>query len=160
MDPRKWFFSKKPWLRGGIIGVIVCILLFLFYTFMYLPAINKIYAEEIAEYDGTPSWTTDVMLVTGHFFPIFSGFIVPYGFLCKPTVPVCTYWSAEYEPGGVLWMMEGQPGYCIEQIMTPTNSCASVSETAGVLGFAALLLVVYFVIGAMIGGFIQKRKAK
>ncbi len=160
MNPRKEFFSKKPWLQGGIMGVIVCILLFLFYIFMYLPAIHEIYAEEIAEYGGAPSWTTNVMMVTGHFFPILSGFIVPYGFLCKPTVPVCTYWSAEYEPGGVLWMMEGQPGYCIEQIMTPANSCANLSETVGFLGLASLLLVVYFVIGAIIGELIQKRKAK
>jgi len=160
MRLKQWFLSRKLWLRGGIIGVIVCIVLFLFYIFIYFPAIDKIYAEDIEAYGGTPAWTTNVPLVTGHLFPLFSGFIVPYGFLCEFTEPICTLWSAVNEPGGVPWTMEGQAGYCIQQTMTPTNSCDNLSETVGFLGLAAMLLGIYFVIGAAIGGFIQKRKAK
>ncbi|MDP3639982.1 MAG: hypothetical protein Q8R53_02145 [Nanoarchaeota archaeon] len=160
MDLKKWFLSKRFWLRGGIIGVIVCIVLFLFYIFVYSSSINKIYAEDIAAYGGTPAWTTTVPLVTGHFFPLFSGFIIPYGFLCEFAVPICTNWSAAYEPGAVPWIMEGQAGYCIEQTMTPTDSCANLSEAVGFFGLAILLIGIYFGIGAAIGGFIQRRIAK
>jgi len=74
------FLPKKLWLRGGIIGVIVCVALFLFYLFIYFPTIDKIYTEDIEKYSGPPAWTTTVALVTGHLFPLLSGFIIPYGF--------------------------------------------------------------------------------
>ncbi len=160
MNLQKGFLPKRLWLRGGIIGAIVCIVLFLFYIFIYFPTIDKIYAEDIKAYGGTPAWTTTVPLMTGHFFPLLSHFIVPYGFLCEFKEPICTSWSATNEPGGVPWTMEGQAGYCIEQTMTPTDSCANLSEAIGFWGLAAMLLGIYFVIGAAIGGFIQKRKAK
>jgi len=81
-------------------------------------------------------------------------------FLCEFTEPICTYWSAESELGSVPWTMDGQAGYCIEQTMTPTNSCANLSEVVGFWSLAALLVGIYFALGAGIGGFIQKRKAK
>ncbi len=154
------YFPKKLWLRGGIIAVIVCVGLFLFYSCIYFPIINNLYVEDIASYGGTPEWTTTIPLVTGHFFPLLSGFIVPHGFLCEFTEPVCTNWSSENATGSVLWTMEGQAGYCLEQTMTPTDSCAKLSEIVGFLGLTTLLVGVYFVIGAGIGIFIQKRKAK
>ena len=160
MDLKKSFLPKKLWLRGGITGVIVCLVLFLFYIFMYFPAVDKSYTEDTAAYSGTPAWTTTVPLVTGHFFPLLSGFIIPYGFLCEFTEPNCTLWSATDGAGGSPWIMEGQAGYCIKQTRTPTDFCANLSEAVGFWGLAALLTGVYFVIGAVIGGLIQKRKAK
>lgn len=160
MNLKKWFLSKKLWLRGGIIGIIVCVVLFLFYVFVYFPVIDKVYAEDVATYGGTPAWTTSIPMVTGHLFLLFSGFVVPHGFLCEFTEPVCTSWSVINGSGSVPWIVEGQAGYCAEQTMTPTNSCAKLSETAGFWGLVAILLGVYFAIGATVGGFIQKRKAK
>ena len=152
--------TKRLWLRGGFIGVAVCIVLFLFYIFAYFPTLERIYADDIASSGGTPGWTMVAPLATGHFFPFLSIFIVPYGFLCDFTEPICTNWSLMSEPGAVPWTMEGQAGYCIQQTMTPTDSCANLSDAVGFWGLNALLLATYFGIGAGIGWFVQKRKAK
>lgn len=171
MNLKKSFLPKKLWLRGGIIGVIVCILLFPFYMFIYFPFVDKIFMQDtvIGELviHSTPAWIMNVPLVTGHFFPFLSSFIVPYGFLCKFTEPRCDWFISKsifeleaVPSGAVPWTMEGITGYCIRPSMSPTNSCANLSEVVIFGGFAALLLGIYFVIGAVIGGFIQKRKAK
>jgi hypothetical protein len=75
MNIKQWFLKKSFWLRGGIIGVIVCASLFLFYIFLYFPVIDKVYANDIIKYGGTPNWTLVLPMYTGHFFPFFSGFI-------------------------------------------------------------------------------------
>jgi len=154
MRLKQRFFPKKLWLRGGIIGVIVCLVLGLFNLFIYFPIINSIYAGMI------PSWAFIPPMITGQAFPLLSSYIVPYGWLCKFTEPICTYWSVESTPGAVPWTMEGNAGYCIEQTMTPTSSCANISEMLGFLGLILILFVIYFAIGAIIGLRIQKRKAK
>jgi len=153
MNINKWFFSKKLWLQGGIIGVIICIALFIFNILIYFPVINSIYEDNI------PQFTLILPMATGHFFPIFSDFIVPYGFLCEFTVPICTSWSAFQEMGSVPWALEtGEAGYCVVQTMTPTDACANLSEIIGFLGLLLLLLVVYFILGAIIGMIIEKLK--
>jgi hypothetical protein len=75
MNIKQWFLKKSFWLRGGIIGASVCVSLFLFYLFIYFPVIDKIYANDIVKYGGTPNWTLALPTYTGHFFPFFSGFI-------------------------------------------------------------------------------------
>jgi len=154
MNIKKWFRSKKLWLRGGIIGVIICFVLFLFNLFIYFPIINSAYGSMI------PSEALILPTITGHVFPVLSMFIVPYGWLCKFTEPTCAYWSAESAPGAIPWTMEGTPGYCIEQEMAPTPSCADLSDMIGFFGLILLLFIAYFVIGAIVGLIIQKRKAK
>jgi len=154
MRLRQWFLSKRLWLRGGIIGVIVCLVLGLFNLFFYFPVINIVYGGML------PNWVLIPPMITGHAFPILSFFIIPYGWLCKFTEPICTYWSAESVPGAIPWINEGAAGYCIEQAMTPTSSCADISEIVGFLGLTLLLLVAYFAIGAIVGLIIQKKKAK
>jgi hypothetical protein len=72
----KRIFSEKIWLKCGIIGVAICLALFVFYLFIYFPIINMIYVDDIARYGGTPGWTTNIPFFTGHFFPFFSGFIL------------------------------------------------------------------------------------
>lgn len=79
MRLKQWFFPKKLWLRGGIIGVIVCLVLGLFNLFIYFPIINNIYAGMI------PSWAFIPPMITGQAFPLLSYYIVPYGWLCKFT---------------------------------------------------------------------------
>ena len=154
MNIKKWFLSKTLWLRGGIFGVIICIILFLFNTFVYFPLIDNIYGGNL------PQWALIFPMLSGHLFPLFSGFIVPYGFLCKFTVPICTSWSAFRESGSVPWRLEtGESGYCAVQTMTPTNACANLSEMIGFWGLAILLLAAYFILGAIIGRVIEKRRA-
>lgn len=76
MNIKQWFLKGSPWLKGGIIGVIVCVVFFLFYLFIYFPVIDKIYANDIAKYGGTPGWTLVLPTYTGHFFSLFSGFML------------------------------------------------------------------------------------
>jgi len=154
MPLKKWFLSKKLWLRGGIIGVIICLVLGLFNLFVYFPMINSVYRGMI------PNWALIPPMITGHAFPILSHFIVPYGWLCKFTEPICTSWSMESASGSVQWTMEGQAGYCIQQTMTPTSACADLSEMVGFWGLVLLLFSAYFAVGAVIGLIIQKKKAK
>jgi len=154
MRLKQWFLSKKIWLRGGIIGVIVCLVLGLFNLFIYFPIINSVYGGII------PNWVLIPPMITGHTFPMLSHFIIPYGWLCKFSETICTGWSAESAPGAIPWTMEGQAGYCIQQTMTPTSSCADLSEMVGFFGLILLLFVMYFVIGAIVGLIIQKKKAK
>lgn len=159
MNLRNWFQFKKQWLQGGLKGIVVCIILFLFYIAVYFPIINNIYAEDIAAYGGTPAWTTTLPTITGHIIPIFSGFIVPYGFLCMFSETICVHWSTTPEPGSVPWILEtGEVGYCVEQSMVPTTACADFSEKVGFFGLAFLLLTVYFIVGAAVGWLREKRK--
>ena len=61
--------------------------------------------------------------------------------------------------GSVPWALEtGEAGYCVVQTMTPTDACANLSEIIGFLGLLLLLLVVYFILGAIIGMIIEKLK--
>ncbi len=154
MKINRWFTSKKLWLRGGMIGVIVCLALFLFNLFIYFPIINHVYGGM------TPDGVLILPTITGHVFPILSIFIVPYGWLCKFTEPTCVHWSAESAPGAIPWTMEGTPGYCVEQTMAPTSSCADLSEMVGFFGLILLLFDAYFAIGAIVGLVMQKRKTK
>lgn len=152
MRLKNWFISKKLWLRGGIIGVIVCLVLGLFNLFIYFPIVNKVNGGMI------PNWALLPPMITGQAFPILSHFIIPYGWLCKFSEVTCTFWSVKSAPGAIPWTMEGQAGYCIEQTMIPTSSCANLSETVGFFGLILILFVAYFFIGAIIGMFIQKKK--
>ncbi len=154
MRLKQWFLSKKLWLRGGIIGIIICLVLGVFNLFIYFPVIDSVYGGMI------PNWVFIPSMITGHAFPILSHFIVPYGWLCKFTESACVSWSAESAPGAMPWTMEGTPGYCIEQTMAPTSSCADLSEMVGFFGLILFLIVVYFAIGAIVGLIIQKRKTK
>ena len=154
MRLKQWFLSKKLWLRGGIIGIIVCLVLGLFNLFVYFPIINRVYEGMI------PNWALLPPMITGHVFPFFSHFMIPYGWLCKFTEVTCTSWSVESAPGAIPWTTEGQVGYCIQQTMTPTSSCADLSEIIGFFGLIILLFVAYFLIGTTIGLIIQKKKAK
>lgn len=145
-------FTKKTWLSYGIIGVIVCLVLGLFNLFVYFPIINNIYGDNI------PEGALVLPMITGHAFPILSHFIMPNSWLCKSSVPTCISWSAENTPGGVPWTVEGKEGYCTQQTMSPTESCANFSEIANFSLITLILFVIYFGIGAIIGLIIQKKK--
>ncbi|MBI5391072.1 hypothetical protein HZB02_06310 [Candidatus Woesearchaeota archaeon] len=128
--------SPRLWLKGGIIGVVVCVCLFIFYAYGYFPLLQSIYGSE-----PQPGWTLIPPIVTGHIFPLFSGFIVPYGFGCPFTETACMEWSF---------------GYCLKQEMFPTEACADRSEMIGFFSLVIILLAVYFGIGALIGWLIGR----
>lgn len=154
------FFHQKTWLFGGMSGVIVCVGLFLFYMFIYFPGIEKFYAADIEKTGYPPAWTTALIFPTGHFLPFLSGFFVPYGFQCEFTEPHCTHWSADYEPGSEPWTLDGQKGYCIQKSMAPSAACADKSEAVGFWFLSAVLVGIYFMVGAIIGGLIQELRKK
>lgn len=163
MGLNKWFRSKKLWLRGGIAGALVCVLLFLFYLYVYTPILRSRYEDPKM----LPSWAQVLPTVTGHFVPLLSGFIVPYGFLCEFTEPTCANWKAgECVNGGAPWTMvdpsslKNTPGCCLEKTMQPTAACANLSEMIGFFGLAAILVVIYFIIGSAIGWIMQKIKTR
>lgn len=151
---------KKPWLRGGIIGAGICVLLFLFYFFAYFPVIEQEYLDSSS---GTiPAWSTTLPLFTGHLFPLFSHFIWPYGLLCELTESRCVSWAAsDLAPGcAVPWVEEGQQGCCLQLIKEPTPACEARSEMIGFISLSSLLLAAYFVIGAVVGWFLSRKKKK
>lgn len=150
---------KKPWLRGGVIGAGICILLFLFYFFVYFPVIEQAYAEQIASEGTLPSWATTIPTFTGHLFPLFSHFILPYGFGCEFTESRCVHWAAsDFAPNcAVPWVEEGQQGCCLQLIKEPTPACEARSELISFVSLSLILLAVYFVIGAVVGWALNKR---
>ncbi len=148
------FKNLKPWLRGGLLGLATCAALFVFYIFAYFPVIDKVYGKT-----NTPSSALILPTITGHTLSVFSGFIMPTGFLCELSETVCTGWQAENPGNGEPWTLEtGERGYCVNKIKTPTTKCADLSEKVGFFGISAALFLVYFGIGAAIGNFLQKRK--
>jgi hypothetical protein len=157
------------WLKGGLIGVGICIALFFFYIFMYFPLVEN----DI----GIPNNALILPMVTGHALPILSHFIVPYGFLCEDSVKHCTAWVSEafvedYEEGLLPQdalpkdyvcdplVQEGVQGCCTTWTDSPTTTCSNISEGVGFFGSLILLLGIYFGIGAVVGRIIQKRKSK
>lgn len=169
----RWFQSRRPWLKGGLGGVGICVLLFLFYIFAYFPIIHKVYADDITAYGGTPAWTTNIPLYTGHLIPLMSHFVIEGTALvplfCKATEPVCTSWvNKEYYegqncvpwPGGDRETGIEYAGCCEDLIMTPTPECEERVEAIGFFALLLLLLAVYFCIGAIVGLVLGRRKRK
>lgn len=146
---------KKTWLRGGIIGLFVCLVFSLIYIFIYFPIIEKIYGNAM------PDWSLIAPMITGHAFSLFSIFFVPYGLFCRFTETTCTGWSAYNEAGGVPWTLEtGEKGYCLNQVLTPTSFCEGVSDAIGFWALVVVLFALYFLVGAMIGRFVAKKKVR
>ncbi len=163
MNIKKWFQRRKLWLRGGIIGAIICILLFLFYILVYFPAFKVMYTGE------EPDSVLLLPTITGHIFPLLSHFIVEGTSLtnqfCAQTEEHCISWMAkeiaeEENRECVLWTSEGIQGCCVEKEMSFTPICAERVEIGAFFGSGVLLVLIYFVIGAGIGFFIQKRRNK
>jgi len=158
MNVKKWFKSRKPWLRGGIIGVIVCVAIFLIYIFAYYPIISVIYEDSV------PGGTIILPLITGHAFPLLTHFILESPSIpqfCQETELYCWHWQADMVPDCVPWTLDsGEVGCCIEQDMVPESSCTERVEGFAFLTFAFILLAVYFAIGAAIGNVKKKRRKK
>jgi len=158
MKMKQRWKNVQLWLRGGLIGVGICVALFFFYISVYFPLVEND--------GGIPDNALILPMITGHAFPILSHFIVPYGFLCEFNEKHCTSWSSYEvinEQGGNCvkpMVMEGVEGCCTIFTLQPTSFCASLSEGVSFFGSLILLLGVYFGIGVVIGKKIQKNKLK
>jgi hypothetical protein len=145
---REWFASRKAWLRGGIIGVVICAALYIFYLFLFS-----------ASGDGLGQEITIPAMITGHLFSLLSGFVVPYGLFCKK-VPMHGSWHRDPVPGGIPCVDQGQSGYCSDYFMYPESSCADVSAIISFWVITILLFAIYFAVGAGITVLIEKRRKK
>lgn len=163
MTLKQRFASQKTWMKGGIVGVTVCTLLFAFYIFIYFPMLS-------AFIDGNPqreepSWSLTPPATTGHILPLLMHFAVEGSSIpskiCTETETHCLEWSLGYEEGGVSWVDgEGGAGYCLQQETSPLASCVERLEGAVSLIVIALLETIYFIIGAVTAIVIERRKKR
>lgn len=75
MNIKKWFSSKNYKTKGGIIGVITCILLFIFYFTIYIKILSTLFLDGMI-----PNSTLLLPTITGHLFLPF----VVYAFDTAP----------------------------------------------------------------------------
>lgn len=153
---------KKPWLRGGVIGAGICILLFLFYFFAYFPVIENNYLDRSS---GTlPAWATALPTFTGHL--IFAFLVEPMGYSLSKQVcttnPVCNNWvHADLAPDCIVpWKEEGIDGCCFSPDTAPAEPCGRYVRNITSLSLILLLVGIYFLIGAGIGWFLSRRKKR
>ncbi len=153
MKPKKSFQALKPWLRGGLRGIVVCIALGLFYVGIYFPLAALFKVGDVA--------LLLPLLITGHFFVVMSQWIIPHGLFCAKQEHLCLQWSTYETPGSIPWPNPegGVAGYCSDLITTPTGSCGALSDALGFFTLALLLLLIYFALGAAIAQYIHRKKA-
>ncbi len=161
MKITNWFMKKQLWVKGGIIGMAVCMGLFVFYS-LYFPVVARLDT-------GGELSPSELILptITGHavvgltFFMI-EGSSIPAIF-CKATETHCNEWSLLPDQGGIPWMdpQTGVDGYCLRQETVPETSCVDRVENGAFLISILLLEGIYFGVGAGIGAGIQwKRNRK
>lgn len=157
--PKIFEMENMPyWLKGGIAGLLVCVVLFLFYVFLYFPLFTD-------DTTGTISNKALVLpMITGQGFLILSHFIIPSGFLCEDSVKECTGWSVEENlPEDYVCdplVRESVEGCCTSWTYYPTDTCSILSERVGFFGLMIFLLGIYFMAGALIFRMMYQRKTK
>lgn len=70
MALHSWFKHKPLWLQGGIIGILVCVLLAVFYITLYNAFLIQFFPDGVL-----PTYSLILPLVTGHFFVMMSHFM-------------------------------------------------------------------------------------
>ena len=56
----------KPWLKGGLIGVLIAIILFFFYMLIYLPVGISVFGGNL------PGWFYILPFLTGHMIALIN----------------------------------------------------------------------------------------
>lgn len=148
---------SKHYIIGGSIGVLVCILLFVFYLFAYFPLMEKLNDKgQNGDASILPAF------LTGHAFPLLTHFIIEgspaIGIFCPNVEKVCTSWSAGTSPDYPEWIMENTTGYCTDLIMVPTTACSDKVEFTGFIVLTAVLIAAYFFLGIIITWLILRKK--
>jgi len=172
MNIKQRFAAQKTWIRGGIMGLAVCALLFGFYLFIFFPTLffirtNYPTAENTIERVGII-----VPTATGHSLPFLMHFFIEGtsfpAQICTETETNCVRWSLEYEAGGIPLVDENKDriftdpedgaGYCLQQETRPLPECTDRVELAATLLAFSLLEAVYFIIGAVIAIIVERRR--
>ena len=162
----------KPWLSYGIKGMVICLLLFLFYGSIYYPLIK----EYVAVDGAVPESYELLPAITGHFFPFMTHFIVEGSSLiplfCKTTEKNCVQWTAKEfareqgEECSTPWTLpdsetgKSLEGCCNQLIQTPSENCSERVETAVFFLMLFLLLSMYFALGVLVWWLKEKKRHK
>lgn len=128
----------KPWVASGLLGVSICIALYVFFYSVFSLSRNAVNPGLLR-----------LSMVTGHGIVMLWGFVYPYGLFC-PQSTHYSQWSAVPVPGGVPCNEFGSPGYCLEPSMRPDDACADLS---GLIAFVVVLIahfLIYFGAGALL----------
>lgn len=123
MALHSWFKSKPLWLRGGIIGILVCLVLAVFYMTVYNALLIQFFPD-----GQLPTYSLILPMITGHFFVLGAHFVAE--------------------------------GYVAPVVGCVSGDCFNRVDWMTLIGTGILLLLLYFGIGSLIGGFMQKKKKK
>lgn len=138
---KTWFQSRPLWLKGGILGVIICIALFLFYGFIYFPIIDTFSTADKDSFVAP-------LVITGHYIPLISSLFLEgsniMNFFCEPTVKICVESSIEFG--------------CLREDIIPKGACVERVIQYGFWSASFLFIVFYFILGSIVGYWIQKKK--
>ena len=75
MSFQSWYNSKPAWFRGGIRGIIVCLVLAVFYVTLYNALLTMFFPDGML-----PMYSLILPIATGHFF-IFGSHFVAEGYV-------------------------------------------------------------------------------
>jgi hypothetical protein len=155
---KNWLKKRPAWLRGGIYGILVCLVLFVFYLLIYMPVLNSIYGGSLPDYSLT------LPTLTGHTFVFLSHFAIEGSSLtqafCPPVKEQCYSWTAEELDNCVPWQLEtGEQGCCDGLDLVPEESCRNKVEIFATIFSLFWIFALYFLIGALIIHFKQIKKS-
>jgi hypothetical protein len=130
--------QKTLWFKGGIIGMVMCVVIFAaYYVSIFL--VGGMLSSRFMM----------LMTLTGHAVFIYVGFMYPELAICGVSGQACGSWTAE----------QG----CLSYHSTYDPICTSIVSRLIFFCLVAILLIIYFGIGALIGRIVEialKRKAK
>ncbi len=163
MGTIRWAKSNIHIFLGGLVGVLICLLLFFFYLKIYFPYFKN--------QNQNPKWLLIPTAITGHIFPLLSGFLIGDSpitpAICTPNQLQCVNWSAKYLSGCNSPYTFEDPdtgkktvGCCVEQILVPNEQCREKVEQAGTITISGILLAVYFFIGSLFTKLFWGRKRR
>lgn len=148
-DPKR-FIPHRYWIRGGVVGFLICLLLYPFYIFLFAASGGKLGSAVM--------WPA---FATGHGITLLWGFVYPYGLFCPKSLHY-SGWSLYPVQGGVACANFGSPntGYCYDPFMYPSSRCAELSTEISFIIVLVLHLLIYFLIGAGIAILRKRLKDK
>ncbi len=152
------------WLRYGLSASAICILLFFVYLYIYFPLITQ--TNEAWPHPRIPEWGYTTTLFTGHLFVFISGMTTPIELFCQPTEQKCFHWrnketmpkDSECIPWPDLSGDNNLQGCCLDLGKVANSTCGQNAEQTWGWMLAIGLTGIYFVIGAVLGLIIQRRK--
>ena len=75
MALQSWYKNKPAWFRGGIIGILVCVILAVFYITIYNALLIRFFHDGML-----PAYSLFLPIATGHFF-VFGAHFVAEGYV-------------------------------------------------------------------------------